>query len=73
METTSEEPCPAAFVAIDWADAKHTVCIWLRPLSLDIATFSGIAPVIMRSGKICQVHWRWACPKFLRRNSENAG
>jgi transposase len=34
--------------------------------SLDIATFSGIAPVIMRSGKTCQVHWRWACPKFLR-------
>jgi hypothetical protein len=34
--------------------------------SLDIATFSGIAPVIMRSGKNCQGHWRWACPKFLR-------
>jgi hypothetical protein len=27
METTSEEPCPAAFVAIDWADAKHTVAL----------------------------------------------
>jgi transposase len=30
--------------------------------------FSGIAPVIERSGKICWVHWRWACPKFLRQS-----
>ena len=28
--------------------------------------FSGIAPVTARSGKSCWVHWRWACPKFLR-------
>jgi transposase len=28
--------------------------------------FSGIAPVTERSGKRSWVHWRWACPKFLR-------
>ncbi len=27
--------------------------------------FSGIAPVMERSGKFCWGHWRWACPKFL--------
>ena len=27
---------------------------------------SGIAPVTERSGKTHWVHWRWACPKFLR-------
>jgi transposase len=26
----------------------------------------GIAPVTEQSGKQCWVHWRWACPKFLR-------
>ena len=29
-------------------------------------TYSGIAPVIKRSGKQCWTHWRWNCPKFLR-------
>ena len=28
--------------------------------------YSGIAPVTARSGKHQWVHWRWACPKFLR-------
>jgi transposase len=32
----------------------------------DIQTYSGIAPVTERSGKTCIVHFRWACPKFLR-------
>jgi transposase len=32
----------------------------------DVATFSGIAPVTERSGKHTFVHWRLACPKFLR-------
>jgi transposase len=31
-----------------------------------LATFSGIAPVTKRSGKQCQVHQRFACPKYLR-------
>jgi len=30
--------------------------------------FSGIAPVIERSGKTCFVHRRFACPKFLRQS-----
>jgi transposase len=34
--------------------------------ALDLATFSGIAPVTQRSGKHTFVHWRLACPKFLR-------
>jgi len=29
-------------------------------------TYSGIAPVTRRSGKVSIVHRRWACPKFVR-------
>jgi transposase len=32
----------------------------------EVQQFSGIAPVTEKSGKSCWVHWRWACPKFLR-------
>lgn len=28
--------------------------------------YAGIAPVIERSGNKCWVHWRFACPQFLR-------
>jgi hypothetical protein len=31
-----------------------------------IQCFAGIAPVTESSGKQKWVHWRWACPKFLR-------
>ncbi|HEX9982279.1 MAG TPA: IS110 family transposase [Thermoanaerobaculia bacterium] len=34
--------------------------------AVDVATRSGIAPVLRRSGKTATVHMRWACPKFLR-------
>jgi len=37
-----------------WADAES------------VAAFSGIAPVTKKSGKLCQVHRRFACPKYLR-------
>ena len=32
----------------------------------ELQQFSGIAPVLVRSGKSAWVHHRWACPKFLR-------
>jgi transposase len=32
----------------------------------EVQQFSGIAPVLERSGKSQWVHFRWACPKFLR-------
>jgi transposase len=32
----------------------------------DMQKFSGIAPVLERSAKTAWVHFRWACPKFLR-------
>ena len=32
----------------------------------EIQQYSGIAPVLASSGKLHWVHWRWACPKFLR-------
>ncbi len=32
----------------------------------ELAQLSGIAPVMERSGKRCQVRWRYFCPKFLR-------
>lgn len=34
----------------------------------EVQNYSGIAPVTERSGKSVWVHWRWACPKFLRQS-----
>lgn len=31
-----------------------------------LACFAGIAPVKESSGKAAWIHWRWACPKFIR-------
>ena len=31
-----------------------------------MASFTGIAPVKESSGKALWIHWRWACPKFIR-------
>jgi transposase len=31
-----------------------------------IASFAGIAPVKQASGQQLWIHWRWACPKFIR-------
>ena len=32
----------------------------------EIQAHAGVAPVTERSGKSTWVHWRWACPKFIR-------
>jgi transposase len=37
-------------------------------LACEVQLLSGIAPVTERSGKSHRVHWRWACPKFLRQS-----
>src|SRR5215469_7501310 len=34
----------------------------------EVQTYSGIAPVTERSGNRKWVHFRWACPKFLRQS-----
>jgi transposase len=34
----------------------------------ELARFSGVAPVIERSGKSRRVRWRYFCPKFLRQS-----
>jgi len=36
--------------------------------AVDIQSYSGIAPVTERSGKYQWVHWRWACPVFVRQS-----
>jgi len=36
--------------------------------AIDMQTYSGIAPVVERSGKQEWIHWRWACPKFIRQS-----
>lgn len=33
-----------------------------------MACFAGIAPVKESSGKALWIHWRWACPKFIRQS-----
>jgi hypothetical protein len=35
--------------------------------------YAGIAPVTESSGKQRRVHWRWACPKFLRQTFPRMG
>jgi transposase len=32
----------------------------------EVQQYSGIAPVVERSGNKCWIHWRLACPTFLR-------
>jgi hypothetical protein len=32
----------------------------------ELQCYSGIAPVLVSSGRQAWVHWRWACPKFIR-------
>jgi transposase len=32
----------------------------------ELQSYCGIAPVLASSGKMSCVHWRWACPKFIR-------
>jgi transposase len=34
--------------------------------AVEIQNYSGISPVTVSSGKQRRVHWRWACPGFLR-------
>ena len=34
----------------------------------DMQKYSGIAPVLERSGKQSWTHWRYSCPKFLRQS-----
>ena len=34
----------------------------------ELQCYSGIAPVTAKSGKMKWVHFRWACPKFLRQS-----
>jgi transposase len=34
----------------------------------EIAAYSGVAPVVVRSGKSEWTHWRWHCPKFVRQS-----
>jgi len=34
----------------------------------ELQCYSGIAPVTQKSGKMKWVHFRWACPKFLRQS-----
>ncbi len=36
------------------------------PSAADVQQSAGIAPITVRSGKSCTVHWRWATSKFLR-------
>lgn len=38
------------------------------PSARSIQQASGIAPVTVRSGQQCWVHWRWACARFLRQS-----
>jgi transposase len=33
-----------------------------------ISAYSGVAPVIERSGQSIWTHWRWHCPKFVRQS-----
>src|SRR5690242_7011974 len=34
----------------------------------EVQSYAGIAPVREASGKQCGIHFRWACPKFVRQS-----
>ena len=34
----------------------------------EVARYTGVAPVVERSGQSCWVRWRYFCPKFLRQS-----
>lgn len=34
----------------------------------ELQSFSGVAPVTEKSGRSCWIHWRVACPKFIRQS-----
>jgi transposase len=36
--------------------------------AVNLQQYTGIAPVTERSGNRSWVHWRWACPRFLRQS-----
>jgi transposase len=38
------------------------------PTAAALQKYAGIAPVTERSGNKSWVHWRWACPKFVRQS-----
>jgi transposase len=38
------------------------------PTAPALQKYAGIAPVTERSGNKSWVHWRWACPKFVRQS-----
>ena len=38
------------------------------PDAAAVAAYTGVAPVVERSGHSCWTHWRWHCPKFLRQS-----
>ena len=38
------------------------------PSAGEALTFFGVAPITERSGKTTWIHFRWACPKFLRQS-----
>jgi hypothetical protein len=47
-----------------WFTARNAIAIPARCKR----TYSGIAPVMEKSGKKQWIHFRWACPKFLRQS-----
>jgi transposase len=38
------------------------------PNAAALQMYAGLAPVTERSGNKSWVHWRWACPKFVRQS-----
>jgi transposase len=54
-------PALAPRLAAAWGTQRQRF-----PDSQAMSCYSGIAPVKEASGRSVWIHWRWACPKFLR-------
>lgn len=65
----SFRPCPAAGPALA---PRLLVAFGERrerfPNAAALQKYAGVAPVTERSGNTSWVHWRYSCPKFLRRS-----
>jgi hypothetical protein len=56
------------FVTVSFDPARDTPAVVMRYAgsAAEVQQYSGIAQVVERSGNKCWIHWRLACPTFLR-------
>lgn len=70
-ETHPDKPIFASLPSAGPVMVPRLIALWgtqreRYESAASMQSFTGIAPVVERSGNQEWIHWRWACPKFLR-------